>query len=80
MYINKQITRIDVSYLTFLSYEVVPEMTRLLDVSDEKVQNETIRKLKIRNDMLNARRENWYEFNYSRFKAKNVLAGYSVLK
>ena len=79
--VNKNIERysikgkIDVNYLSSLSYDVVP---RVIKFAQDNINNDSISKkvldyTTIKKKALN-KDTKWFEFNYSKFKAKKVLS------
>jgi hypothetical protein len=67
--------KIDVNYFTYLSYDVVPQLVKFgqdninNDLISKKVLNYTTAKKKALN-----KDTKWFEFNYSKFKAKKFLS------
>jgi len=69
--------KIDVNYLTSLSYDAVPEITRLLDCGDEEVEGKVQKYLHRVKDQL-SKDESWQSFNVSRYRASKVLSEYKL--
>lgn len=67
--------RIDINYLLDLSYDAVPQLTRLLDSNDPKIKREVQQYLYAIHDNLNKPRH-WQEFNYAKYKAKKIVNQY----
>ena len=71
--------QIDMDYLKGLSYDVVPEMQRLIilgdnssDTRDKQVASEILEYFKERKSNL-ADQKNWQSFNISRYKANTII-------
>jgi len=64
--------KIDVLYLESLSYDATLEMIRLKNDSNEEIASEVNRYLEATKKEL-SKETSWYEFNYSKYKAKKVL-------
>lgn len=64
--------KMDVQYLTNLSYDAIPEILRLKDDSNLDVARQVNSYLE---DVKKELREehSWYEFNYSKYKARKIL-------
>jgi hypothetical protein len=65
--------KIDVKYLKELSYDAIPEITRLLDAKEPEVAGETkeyLRKCYVKLQQA----DSWQEFNLSKHKAVDVLS------
>ncbi|MBU3191987.1 DUF4173 domain-containing protein [Clostridium bowmanii] len=67
-----QTQKIDVQYLKNLSYDAIPEIVKLRDDPNKDVAKEVSSYL---DDVENELRSDhsWYEFNYSKYRAKSVL-------
>lgn len=65
--------RVDIDYLTDLSHDAVPQLTRLLEAESPKIRVEIRQNLVYRKERLNLQESSWQEFNYSRFKSKAIL-------
>lgn len=64
--------KIDISYLTSLSYEAVPYLIELRKVNDTEIREAINEELKNRRIELN-KLKHWSEFNFSRNKADKLL-------
>ncbi|MBW9151220.1 DUF4153 domain-containing protein [Clostridium estertheticum] len=64
--------RIDVIYLETLSYDAIPEIVRLKNDPNIKLASEVNNYLKNVQKNLSQKRS-WYEFNYSKFKARKSI-------
>lgn len=67
--------KVDINYLAGLSHDAVPQLTRLLEAKNPKIQREIKKNLIDRKESLKKERS-WREFNYSRFKAREILRGF----
>jgi len=67
---------IDVGYLTRLSYDAIPEMTRLLKSEDKEIVNAVNDYFKREKEMLEGQNQ-WQSYNFSRLKALKVLDKYN---
>jgi len=66
---------IDVGYLTRLSYDAIPEMTRLLKSEDKEIINAVNDYFKREKEMLEGQNQ-WQSYNFSKIKAQKVLDKY----
>ena len=65
--------KIDALYLRNLSYDAIPEILRLKDDSNTIVAMQVANYLEdLRNEL--AQEHSWYEFNYSKYKARKIIA------
>lgn len=64
--------KIDVQYLRTLSYDAIPEILKLKDDSNPAVAREVNNYLEDLKKEL-AQEYSWYEFNYSRYRARKVI-------
>lgn len=64
--------KIDMNYLKVLSYDAVPEITRLLDAKEPEVAGETREYLQKCYNRLQ-QTDSWQEYNLSKYKAKDIL-------
>jgi hypothetical protein len=69
--------KIDVNYLASLSYDAVPEMTRLLDCGDAEIESKVQEHLNRIKKRL-SEDEPWQSFNVSRYRARKVLSAYEL--
>ena len=67
-----QTNKIDLYYIQVLSYDVVPEMMRLLDAKDPAVVKETKNYLLQHKETLEQNKP-WQSFNYSEYRAKKLV-------
>jgi hypothetical protein len=68
---------IDISYLTSLSCEAVPQLTRLLDSKDDTISNEMENYLYLKKKEL-SETDCWQSFNISRYNAGKILSKYEL--
>jgi len=64
--------KIDVQYLKNLSYDAIPEISKLKDDSNASIAKEINSYLNDLNKELSVG-YSWYEFNYSRYRARKIL-------
>ena len=64
--------KIDVKYLTSLSFEAVPYLLELRDKSDNQIKMVIDENLKYRKEVLN-KQNSWTEFNFSKNKTRKLL-------
>ena len=64
--------KIDVQYLKNLSYDAIPEISKLKDDSNASIAKEINSYLDDLNKELSVG-YSWYEFNYSRYRARKIL-------
>jgi hypothetical protein len=69
--------KVDVYYLTNLSYDAVPELVRLIDSKDSEVSQHMENYLYEKKDEL-SRSQPWQSFNISRYRALKVLSKYQL--
>lgn len=69
---------IDVGYLSYLSYDAVPELVRLLEYKEDKYVYGTIQNnLYLRKEAL-AQEKPWQSFNISDYRASQILSQYEL--
>lgn len=66
----KNTGKIDVEYITSLSYDAAPEIERLLKVKDTTIKKEVKDYFKRHKEEVNIRDVHWHQYNYYRNKAK----------
>jgi len=66
---------IDVGYLTMLSYDAIPEMTRLLKSEDKEIVNAVNDYFEKEKKIL-SEQDQWQSYNFSKIKAQKVLDKY----
>ena len=69
--------KIDAGYLTSLSYDAIPQLTRMLDCKDKAISGKFENYLYRAKDRL-AKERPWQSFNISIYRAKVVLSEYEV--
>jgi hypothetical protein len=70
---------IDVGYLTRLSYDAIPEMTRLLKSEDKEIVNAVNDYFEKENKIL-SEQDQWQGYNFSKIKAQKVLDKYCCIQ
>jgi len=70
---------IDVYYLTGLSYDAIPEMTRLLKSDDKEIVNAVNDYFEREKEMLEGQ-DQWQSYNFSKIKAQKVLDKYCCIQ
>lgn len=72
----EQTTKIDFDYLSSLSYDALPAMIQLTESANVDIANAAKEYLQRKKLILAHENKSWYEFNYSKYRAKKLLSGF----
>ena len=69
----EQTAKIDFEYLTTLSYDAFPAIIKLTESNNKGISNKAKEYLHVKKLKLSNENRFWYEFNYSKYRAKKLL-------